>query len=736
MSIVYQEAEGLLTLHTLHTTYQMSVDSHGFLHHLYYGRKTENADFRSLYDNIDRGFSGNPHDLRHDRSFSLDTMPQEYPGFGVGDFRLSALRTNAGSGDPCAELRYVSHRILPGKYTLPGLPASYDDGTGAETLEITLRDAASHLTVRLLYGVFPQRDVITRAAVLVNDDAAPMRLEKAASACLDVPFGPWEYIHFHGRHCMERQPERLPLPHAIQTIGSTRGHSSHHHNPFVILCAPGTGEDWGECYGVMLAYSGNHKTEIEVDQTNSTRVVTGIHDDTFSWLLNPGDTFYTPEAILVYSDAGFTTMSQRYHNFIRRNVCRGKFKLVRRPVLINNWEATYLNFREEQLLPIARQAAELGVELFVLDDGWFGNRDDDNAGLGDWFVNRRKLPDGLGSLIRKINDLGMKFGLWFEPEMVNEDSELFRAHPDWVLSAPDRAPMMCRNQMVLDMGRKEVQDYLYDAMSGLLRENPIEYVKWDMNRPLSDVYSRVLPPDRQGEAGHRYVLGIYALLERLITDFPDVLFEGCSGGGGRFDAGMLHYTPQIWCSDDTDPIERLVIQYGTSFGYPVSAVGAHVSAAPNHQTGRAVTFRTRGVVAMSGTFGYELDLNRLSDAEKDVVREQIAAFQKYWELIQDGRYYRLTGAGDGSDFTAWEFVARDRSEALLNLVVRHTLANPPQIHVRLKGLDPAARYRIEGHTEIFSGAALMNGGYSFPFGQLFGDYASDQLHFVRADMGD
>lgn len=736
MSITYREAEGLFTLHTRHTTYQMGVDSLRVLRHLYYGDRAEGADFRSLYADIDRGFSGNLPDLRYDRSVSLDTMPQEYTGFGVGDFRITALRVREANGDGCTQLRYVSHRIIDGKYALPGLPAAYDNGGEAQTLELTLRDAASSLTVRLLYGVFEERDVITRAVEIRNEGDSPVQLKKAASMCLDLPFGPWELVHFHGRHCMERQLERHRLSSAIETISSTRTQSSHHHNPFTILCEPGAGEDWGACYGFMLAWSGNHKTEFEVDQTLSTRVVMGIHDDGFSWRLDPGEGFFTPEAILTYSASGFTTLSHQYHDFIRHNITRGKYKLSRRPVLLNNWEATYFNFNEEKLLHIARQAAALGVELFVLDDGWFGRRDDDNAGLGDWIPNTRKLPGGLGPLIKEINAMGLQFGLWLEPEMINEDSDLYRAHPDWVLSAPDRAPMLCRNQLVLDMGREDVRNYLYDSIAKLLRDHPIAYIKWDMNRSVSDVYSRVLPPERQGEASHRYVLGLYDLLNRLTGDFPDVLFEGCSGGGGRFDAGMMYYTPQIWCSDDTDPIERLVIQHGTSFGYPISTVGAHVSASPNHQTGRQTSLHTRGIVAMSGTFGYELDLNRLTDAEKEEVRDQIAAFHHYAPLIQDGLYYRLTGAGERDFFTAWEFAARDGSAALLNMVIRHTLPNPIPIHVRLKGLDREARYEIEGQDVIRTGAELMCGGYTFPFERIFGDYASVQIHFVRIADGD
>jgi alpha-galactosidase len=497
----------------------------------------------------------------------------------------------------------------------------------------------------------------------------------------------------------------------------------------VILCDHEANEQYGDCYGMMFVYSGNHKTEIEVDQLEHVRVVMGIHDAQFLWTLTPGDSFHTPEVILSYSPDGFTGLSHNYHEIIRHNICRGEYKLARRPILINNWEATYFDFDQEKLLDIASQAAELGVELFVLDDGWFGKRNSDNEGLGDWYVNEEKLKGGLKPLIEKIHTMGMKFGLWIEPEMVNEDSDLYRNHPDWAFSAPNRHPMLGRNQLVLDMSRKDVEDYLYDAISRLLDENPIEYIKWDMNRSLADVYSYQMPRERQGEISHRYVLGVYSLMERLTSHYPHVLFEGCSGGGGRFDAGILYYSPQIWCSDDTDPIERILIQYGTSFAYPVSTMGAHVSASPNHQTGRTTPLHTRGVVAMSGTFGYELDLNKLTAEEKDEVRQQIADFKKYYWLIQNGVYYRLTNPENGNFYDAWQFVAHDGSESLVNMVVNSPQPNSTLISIRLKGLEPEGIYVIEGQPRQYLGSALMYGGYTFPL--VNGDYPSIQVHLVR-----
>ena len=732
MSILYNPETRLLTLHTRRTTYQMYADEHGFLRHTYYGARADGADFRYLQRNYDRGFSGNPPELRNDRAFSLDTMPQEYTGFNAGDYRIAALRAVHADGSYAADLRYAGHEIRPGAYTLPGLPAAFDRDNGdSMTLVVTLRDTASALQVRLYYGVFEERDIITRAAEIVNGGESVIYLEKAASACVDLPVGGWQLLHFHGRHCMERQAERVALPHDIQSVESRRGMSSHHHNPFTILCAPETREYSGECYGFMPLWSGNHKTEFERDYLDSVRVVTGVNDSQFRWTLGPGEHFFAPQVLFSYSASGFSTLSHQYHDMIRWHVCRSQYVHKRRPVLINNWEATFMNFTTERLLNIARQAAELGVELFVMDDGWFGARDDDNAGLGDWFVNERKLPGGLDPLIAGIKELGMRFGIWIEPEMVNEDSDLFRTHPEWVLRAPNRPPMYCRNQLVLDMSRQDVRDYLYDCFAGLLRKHDISYVKWDMNRCVSDVYSNALPPERQGEMNYRYVLGVYDLIGRLTQEFPDVLFEGCAGGGGRFDAGMLYYTPQIWCSDDTDAIERLDIQHGTSFGYPIFTVGSHVSACPNQQTGRTTTLYTRGVVAMSGTFGYELDLNRLSSSEKDEVRLQVAYFKKVQSLIQNGVYYRLNELEEQERYSAWEFAAPDASEILVNLVVKRVQANAPLLRVRLKGLSPEATYTLEGSEERYSGAALMTGGYTFPM--FWGDYPSLQLHFVRAD---
>ncbi|MDO5550737.1 MAG: alpha-galactosidase [Lachnospiraceae bacterium] len=729
MSIYYDENTRTFYLNTCRTSYQMQVDEHGYLHHLYYGRQIGYSNMKYMHFYSDCGFSANPYYLMDQREFSLDNLCQEYPGSDVGDYRIGCLSLQNPDGSYSAEFRYQSHQITKGKYTLTGLPAAYDESNQAESLMVELKDLVSGLTLKLLYGVFEKENVITRSAVLVNNTPGAIVLYKAASACLDLPFGEWDLIHFQGRHCMERQLERRRLIHGIQTVGSRRGSSSHHHNPFVILASKETTEDWGECVGAMLVYSGSYEIQIEQSQMHAVRLVAGIQSQQFTWHLERGATFVMPEVLFSFSDQGLTCLSHQYSSFIQEHICRGKYQKARRPILVNNWEATYFDFNTKKLLEIAREAKDLGIEMLVLDDGWFGKRNDEKDGLGDWYVNENKLEGGLDVLIQQVNAMGMKFGIWVEPEMVSEASDLYREHPDWALSVPGRAPVMGRCQLVLDMGRKEVQDYLYGALSNLLSKHAIDYVKWDMNRNMSDIYSRVLPAERQGEASHRYMLGVYALLDRLTRAFPDVLLEGCSGGGGRFDCGMLCYSPQIWCSDDTDAVERLKIQYGTSFGYPVSAMGAHVSAVPNHQTGRSTSLKTRGITAMSGTFGYELDLTALTEEEKQEIAGQIETFKKYYDLIQWGDYYRLTNAVEDRYFTAWQFAAKDGSEALLNVVVISPQANPTPIHVRLKGLKEKAIYREENSELVCTGAALMYGGFTLPL--MFGDYPGAQYHFVE-----
>ena len=731
MSIRIDHETGLITLHTLHTSYQMWADGQGVVHHLYYGPAIGGSDLRGLEFYSDCGFSPQPAGMDRQRDYSLDTLCQEYTGSGVGDYRIGCLRLAGPDGSRAADLRFVSAEAVPGKYALPGLPAACAEDGSCETLRLKLRDAVHGLTVTLLYGVFAQADVITRAALLENEGSGPIRLDKAASACLDLPFGPWELIHFHGRHCMERQPERVPLSHNIQTLRSARGASSHQHNPFAILAAPHTTEEAGECLGAMLVWSGNFKIECEVSQMQSTRLVAGVSDDDFSWTLEPGGQFAAPEVLFCYSDQGLSELSARYHRFLQRHIIRSPWRDKPRPILINNWEATYMDFDAQRIWDIARQARDLGVEMLVLDDGWFGERSDDSSGLGDWQFNEKKLGCTFDQLIGRVREMGLLFGLWIEPEMVCANTALYAAHPDWALSIPGRAPATGRSQLVLDMGRPDVVDYLYDLFHRLLAEHDIAYIKWDMNRNLTDVYSRALPPERQGEAAYRYMLGLYSLLDRLTRDFPQVLFEGCAGGGGRFDAGMLCYCPQIWCSDDTDAIHRIKIQYGTSFGYPPCAMGSHISASPNHQTGRSTLLSTRAVVAMAGTFGYELDLQKLTADEKEMVKAQIVRYKQLQPLLLEGRCERLTDAVTDTCFTAWQFTAPDRSRAAVSVVVIDPQANPWPIHIRLRGLDPQALYHESLTERVYTGAALCHAGLTLPIMQ--GDYPAVQIMIERTE---
>lgn len=717
----------LFQIETEHTSYQMKVDKYGVLTHLWYGAKTE-CSMDYLLDYPDVGFSGNIYEAENQRTYSLNTLPQEYSTSGVGDFRIPAITVTHDDGSRALDLRYSGHKISRGKYNIDGLPAVYATEEEAETLEIVMEDTATNIEVILMYGVLPKKDIITRSTVIINNGTTPITINKAHSLCLDLPEGDWQSIHFHGRHAMERQMERCELIHGIEEFSSSRGTSSHQQNPTILLCEKECTETSGFCVGAALMYSGGFQTQIEKDQLKQVRVVMGINSETFSWKLNASERFNTPEVILSCSMEGTAKLSQQFHKIIRHNVCRGKYQLSQRPILINNWEATYFDFDEKKILDIAKEASKIGIDMFVLDDGWFGKRDSDNSGLGDWYVNENKIKGGLANLISKINYLGMKFGIWFEPEMVSEDSNLYREHPEWAIKIPGRNPMRSRYQLVLDMSNPEVIEYLYNSISDILKNNNIEYVKWDMNRSISDWYSTCLPSSRQGEQPHRYILGLYELLERLITDFPHILFEGCSGGGGRFDAGMLYYSPQIWCSDNTDAHERTFIQYGTSFFYPISTVGSHVSAVPNHQTGRITSLDTRGIVAMAGSFGYELDLSTLTEEEKETMKEQVKKYRQYQLLIYNGDYYRLTNPHN-SRIAAWQWNDNTNGNVLVQGVVFRAVANMVRDKIKLMGVDALAKYKLKGTGEIYSGMALMTGGILIP--RTTGDDAAFELFFEK-----
>ena len=730
MGIYFEKEKNFFSLTTKTTEYQIKLDDYGSVLHSYFGPKVE-QDMSYLFSYEDRGFSGSPAVAGSDRTYSLDVLPQEYPVFGMGDYREPALEVKNSDGSFGIELVYHSHNISNNKYTLEGLPASYqNEGENVSSLELTLIDMISQIQVVLLYGVFEEKDVITKAVKITNLGKEAIHLRKVSSSSLDFEGSHGtDVIHFHGRHNMERQYERTAIDFGQFSIGSHRGTSSHQHNPFMIMCDTSTTEKNGHCFGTMLMYSGGFIGTVEKSQFNQIRSTLGISSKGFDYPLNHGETFVAPEAILSYSTTGLNQFSQQYHQFINQNVVRGQFKESRRPVLINNWEATYFDFDEDKLINIAKESAKVGIELLVMDDGWFGKRDDDNSGLGDWEVNLKKIPNGLDHLTNRVNQLGLKFGIWFEPEMVSEDSELYRQHPEWSINIPNRPGIRSRNQYVLDFTRSDVRKYLVEKISDILDSANIEYVKWDMNRSLSNVYSECLSQENQGKFYHLYVLGLYEVLEELTTKYPQVLFEGCSGGGGRFDAGMMHYTPQIWTSDNTDAIDRLRIQHGTSFGYPVSVNGSHVSAVPNHQTGRVTPLNTRGVVAMTGTFGYELDITSLTDEEKNDMSFQIQVFKENYDLIHQGDYYRLSNPHDNECFTAWQIVSQDRSETLLNLVRTRQYANDPIYQVKLQGLEGNARYELMGTKDSFTGNALMNGGWSIPRTQV--EYEAFSYHFKK-----
>lgn len=723
MAILFDNIKNIFTFHTRHSTYQMQVDKYGFLLHLYYGRKTQGTtEYVLTY--ADRGFSGNPYDVGPDRTYSMDALPQEFPCQGNGDFRSPAIAVKNTDGSYGCDLRYKSHEVKKGKYGIKGLPAVYADETEAETLEILLEDPVTKLQVILLYGVLPEYDVITRSARIVNAGEGIIYLEKVQSACLDFVTGNYDIISFYGRHAMERNFQRRPVSHGSFKIGSRRGTSSHQYNPLMILARPDTNEDFGGCYAMSFVYSGSFQGESEVDQYNQTRALLGLQEEQFSYPLKSGDVFYVPEAVLSYSGQGLAKLSQNLHRCYRTHLCRGKYKEVARPILVNSWEAAYFNIDGKTLYDLAVHAADLGIEMLVMDDGWFGKRNDDNSSLGDWVVNEKKLGEPLKDFIEKVNGLGIKFGIWFEPECVNEDSDLFREHPDWVFQSPGRKPILGRNQLILDFTRKDVVDAIFERMCSVLDQGNIEYVKWDMNRSMTDKYSAAA--EEQGRISYDYMLGLYDFLERLMARYPDLLIEGCSGGGGRFDPGMLYYTPQIWCSDNTDALDRLRIQYGTSFGYPASTVGSHVSIVPNEQTGRITSLETRGVVAMAGIFGYEMDLGTLSETEKETVREQIKKYRRYAPLIQNGLYYRLSNPFE-DETAAWEFISEDGTEALVSVVMLEIHGNMTVNYVRLKGLESGRSYREQESGCIYDADTLMEIGIPMPM--KGGEYQAYQYYF-------
>ena len=727
--IAYYENERIFKLDTPNSSYVIGiVDEENFVGHIYYGRKLRDHKIGYLLRTEENPFV--PSKNNRDRTSFLDSFPMEYPGNGVGDYRRSAIAVKTAQGHVAVTPVYVSHEIYAGKPKLSGLPATFGTENECETLELHCEDKTLGLQIILSYTAFADVDVIARSVRIVNQGEA-LYLTKALSATLDMDNKDFELLTLHGSWARERMMEWRRVGKGFCGVESIRGESSHQDHPFLALRAAGATQETGEVYGMHFVYSGNFIGQVELNQHDMVRASMGIHPDDFCWKLETGEEFQTPEVVLVYSADGMDGMTHQFHELYRNHLIRSEYKNKKRPILINNWEATYFDFDTEKLLSIAKKASELGIEMLVMDDGWFGHRNDDNTSLGDWQVNESKIKGGLKYLVDEVNRLGMKFGIWFEPEMISPDSELYREHPDWAIKIPGREPSLCRNQYVLDLTRKEIRDYAYECVAKILHSANIEYVKWDMNRQLSDIGSVALPADRQGELYHRYVLGLYEMQERLITEFPHLLLENCSGGGARFDPGMLYYSPQIWCSDDTDAIERLKIQEGTALIYPLSTMGAHVSDCPNHTVGRVTPFETRGHVALAGTFGYELDITKIPQEDREMIPKQVAMYHKYNDLVREGDYYRIASYQENHYYDCYEVVSKDKKEALVTFV---QVLNRPNYHSRrifLKGLDPEKNYRIEGEDKVYAGDSLMYAGLQIP--NPWGDFQSKLLHLTACE---
>ncbi|MFD1178235.1 alpha-galactosidase [Paenibacillus puldeungensis] len=710
MPIIYHEKSRQFHLYNDEISYIFCIMPNNQLGHLYYGKKIhDQEDFSHL---LELGFRDmSPCVFEGNAKFSLEQVKQEISVYGAGDLRNCGLHILQEDGSHTTCFEYLKHEIVSGKPVLEGLPATYVENDGeAQTLRVFLMDEQLKCQVELQYTIYKNLPTLTRNIKISNLGEQKIQLDSAMSFNLDLPDKNYEMIDLTGAWGRERHIQTHALHQGIQSTYSLRGHSSHQYNPFIGLKRKETTEFSGEAIGLSLIYSGNFLAQVEVDTYDVTRVMMGIHPNGFSWGLQPGESFQTPEVVMVYSDKGLNKMSQTFHELYRTRLARGFWRDRTRPILINNWEATYMKFNEDKILEIARSAADLGIELFVLDDGWFGKRNTDTTSLGDWYPNKEKLPNGISGLASKITDLGLKFGLWFEPEMISKESDLYLKHSDWIMAVPYRSMSPGRNQYVLDLTKAEVIDYLDETISKILSESDISYVKWDMNRSMSEVFSVGRESDFQGKVYHQYILGLYELFERLTSKFPKVLFESCASGGGRFDPGMLYFCPQGWISDDTDAVERLKIQYGTSLVYPISSMGSHVSAVPNHQTSRSTSLATRGDVAYFGTFGYELDLSLLSDAEKETVREQIQFMKKDRELIHQGTFYRLVSPFEGN-VTAWMILSKDRNRAIVGYYRTLTDVNVGYRRLKLAGLDTDKKYRIASADErSYYGDELMEIG--------------------------
>lgn len=725
MNIRYHEEMKVFKLDTKNTSYLIGVvDEEQFVGHIYYGKKLEDYQVGYLMRTEEAPFV--PSKKNRDRTSFYDCFPFEYTGNGVGDFRDSAISVKTKEGHSALTLTLKEYSIYEGKKELQGLPATFGGKEDCSTLELTLEDKVLKLQVVLSYTAYENLDAITRSVKVINGGNNPLFLTKVMSLCIDMDQDGYDMITMHGSWARERHIVRKELGLGKQGVGSVRGESSHQEHPFLALLDHKATQDAGNVYGFHFVYSGNFMAQVEVSQFDSLRVMMGIHPTDFSWNLKPGMEFQAPEVVMVYSSEGIGAMSRTYHDLYRNHLIRGSYKDKKRPILINNWEATYFDFNTEKLLGIAREASKLGIEMLVMDDGWFGNRFDDNRALGDWVVNEDKLQGGLNYLVDEVNKLGMKFGIWFEPEMISPDSDLYRAHPDWAIAIEGRTPSLCRGQYVLDLTRAEVVDYVFESLKKVLNSANIEYVKWDMNRQLTDIGGAFTTSDTIGEFYHRYMLGVYELQERLVTEFPQLLLENCSGGGARFDPGMLYYSPQIWCSDDTDAIERLAIQEGTAMIYPLSTMGAHVSDCPNHTVGRNTPFETRGHVALAGTFGYELDVTKIPAEDREMIPEQVAMYHKYNDLVRTGDYYRIASYQENHQYDCYQVVSKDKKECLITFVQVLNRPNYKNRKILVKGLNPDLVYHLEGTEHKLLGSTWMNAGLMVE--KLWGDFRSRLLY--------
>lgn len=728
MGIKYFEKNRVFKLDGKDTSYIIGiVDKENFLGHVYFGKKVIDENINYLMRLEEAPFY--PTKNNRDRVSFYDSFPHEYSMQGIGDFRESSIRVKDKNGHSQVKLEYKSHEIYKGKLEPRNLPRTFGEEDECTSLEITCMDTFLNLEVVLVYTVFENLDAITRSVRVKNLSEDSIKLTKVLSSCVQLEGTDLDMISLHGAWARERFVQRKHVGIGKNKVESIRGETSHQDHPFIAVLDKNATDDYGNVYGFNLVYSGNFMAQVEGCQYDTTRVVMGMSPEDFEWNLKQNEEFIAPEVVMVYSNEGLGKMTRTFHDLYRNNLIRGKYKDKKRPILINNWEATYFDFDTDKLLDIAKEASKLGIEMLVMDDGWFGHRNADNSSLGDWFVNESKIKGGLKYLVDEVNKLGMEFGIWIEPEMISEDSDLYKNHPDWLIKIPGRDPALCREQYVLDLSRKEIVDYVYEMIKNVVSSANIKYVKWDMNRQLTDLGSIGLDKESQGELSHRFVLGVYDLMDRFTKDFPEVLLENCSGGGARFDPGMLYYSPQIWCSDDTDAIERLKIQEGTAMIYPLSCIGAHVSDCPNHTVGRTTPFETRGYVALAGTFGYELDVTKIPEKDRDMIPEQVKMYHKYNDLVRTGDYYRLANYSSNGSYDSWQVVSKDKKETLVSFVQVLGRANSHSRRVKIKGLIEEELYENQETKEVLSGGALMHGGINIT--GLHGDYKGKLIHFKR-----